>query len=104
MIAVDLTWIDQAQALTEKIATPHRVVEVDAVKRAAGKDNPAVVMQLAYVEMANTGWRGPLYRFFCQFETVDGADHMFQVDLLPDLVVLRQTETNFQDLARELDS
>ena len=83
MIAVDLTWIDRAQALTEKIATPHRVVEVDAVRRAAGQDNPAVVMHLAFEETANTWWNGSLHRFICQFKTVDAADHMFQVDLLP---------------------
>ena len=104
MIVVDLTWIDRAQALTEKIATPHRFVEVDAVRRAAGKDNPAVGMQLALEETANTGWNGPLHRFICQFKTADAAEHMFEVDLLPDLVHLRQTDSALKDRESKLDS
>jgi aspartate aminotransferase-like enzyme len=74
----------KAQEISETLATPHRLFDVDSVKEALKEEDPLVVMQLVFVECANTGVRSPLERFIGVL--IDGKGEPTSVTLAVDLI------------------
>ena len=95
MIMTRLNWIEKAQELTERLATPHRLFDVDGVRKDAGNDDPLVGVQPIFVEYANTGCRSPLERFICTVLSDDGepVGVSFMVDLIQGLTDLQSAAT-----------
>ena len=95
MIMTRLNWIEKAQALTERLATPHCFFDVDGIRADVSQDDPVVVAQLVFIECADTGCRSPLERFHCEVLADDGKPTgvAFIVDLIQGLTDLQQTAT-----------
>jgi len=85
-----LSWVAKAQDISETLATPHRLFDVDAIKTAAKQDDPIVAMQLGFIECCNTGCRSPLERFICRVvdENGEATNLLFMVDLIQGLTAL----------------
>lgn len=88
-----LSWLVKAQEISETLATPHRLFDVESVKKAAKQDDPLVAMQLSFIECCNTGCRSPLERFICRVVDEEGktTDILFMVDLIEGLTMLNPT-------------
>lgn len=88
-----LSWLVKAQEISETLATPHRLFDVESVKKSAKQHDPLVAMQLAFIECCNTGCRSPLERFICRVVDEDGkaTDILFMVDLIEGLTMLNPT-------------
>jgi len=88
-----LSWLVKAQEISETLATPHRLFDVESVRKAAKQDDPLVAMQLGFVECCNTGCRSPLERFICRVVDEEGkaTDILFMVDLIEGLTMLNPT-------------
>lgn len=76
-----------AQSLTEQLAKPHRLFNVDAVQGAAWSIDARVQLRLVCTECANTGCSLPLDRFEVALldESGERSSVVFFVDLIQNM-------------------
>ena len=95
---VRLSWLVKAQEISETLATPHRLFDADSIQEEAEDTDPFVVMQLIFLECANTGVRSPLERYHCVLLDKNGVSTsvFFAVDLIEGLTELAPVFENVE--------
>jgi len=80
--AMTLNELETAYKQCSKIATPHRELNFDYLRKIA-KDDAIIKGTLVFIEEHNTGYAGHLERWIMVIPTKDEKTISVQIDLLP---------------------
>jgi hypothetical protein len=94
---ITLSELEAAYKVTKARSTPHRHPAFALIRKECDNDDPDVNTMLVFVEEHNTGYDGVLHRYMCRVE----PSVMFQIDLLPGMIVAEPSDERQIDQARD---